>query len=239
MNRRYAVIAGASRGIGQAIAMTLAQKGYVNILIGRSKEGLEETAALCGRFTEANIIAADVTCELSRVVDEIKKLTSHVNFLWLGTAGFSDEQISQVPAQTIREFIRSGYESLVELVHLLYPLLADGHAHIVGACSDWSDLHSGGPSVFGSTKVALAGFLDKLRAEAKGDSIQVTALKMGNVGNLEGFGLDDFGRQYQETGTRMVALRDVCDAIEFIISRKTGTVAEMTLVPAELGENKI
>jgi hypothetical protein len=42
-------------------------------------------------------------------------------------------------------------------------------------------------------------------------------------------------RQIQETGTSLVALEDVCAAIEFIISRKTGTISEMTLIPADLG----
>jgi hypothetical protein len=57
---------------------------------------------------------------------------------------------------------------------------------------------------------------------------------MGNVRNREGFGLADLERQQRETGTRLVALQDVCDAIEFIVSRNTGTVSELTLVPADV-----
>jgi NADP-dependent 3-hydroxy acid dehydrogenase YdfG len=169
------------------------------------------------------------------VIQDITAITSEVNFLWLGAAGYSEEPVSRVTPTGIRELIRSGFESLVEVVHALYPLLSEGRGHIVGACSDWSDFRSGGPSVFGSTKVALGGFLDKMRDEAKGDGIRVTALKMGNVANLEGYGIADLERQQRETGTSFVALQDVCDAIEFILSRKTGMVSEMTLVPADVG----
>jgi short-subunit dehydrogenase len=235
MQKKYAVIIGASRGIGQAIAITLSSKGFSTVLVGRSKEGLEETAAICAKHAESKIIVGDITSNISEIVTNVKSITSAISVLWLGAAGFSEEPVSQIDAASIRELLRSGFESLVEIVHYLYPLIAEGRGHVIGACSDWSDFLSGGPSVFGSTKVALAGFLDKLRTEAKSDGIQVTALKMGNVSNTQGFGLGETDRQIQETGTSLVALEDVCAAIEFIISRKTGTISEMTLIPADLG----
>jgi short-subunit dehydrogenase len=235
MQKKYAVIIGASRGIGQAIAITLSSKGFSTILVGRSKDGLEETAAICAKHAESKIIVGDITSNISEIVTNVNSITSSISVLWLGAAGFSEEPVSQIDAVSIRELIRSGFESLVEMVHYLYPLLAEGRGHVIGACSDWSDFLSGGPSVFGSTKVALAGFLDKLRVEARPDGVQVTALKMGNVSNSQGFRLGDTDRQIQETGTSLVALEDVCAAIEFIISRKTGTISEMTLIPADLG----
>ncbi len=234
MKTKYAVIIGASRGIGQAIASTLARKGYTAVLVGRSRDGLEETANLCEAHGGAKVVVGDITTDLPRIVREIQEITPEVHFLWLGAAGYSEDPVSRLEPTSIRDLVRSGFESLVETVHSLYPLLIEGRGHIVGACSDWSDFRSGGPSVFGSTKVALAGFLDKLRDEAKSDGIRVSALKMGNVGNLGGFGLADLERQQRETGTRLVALQDVCDAIEFIISRNTGTVSELTLVPADV-----
>jgi NADP-dependent 3-hydroxy acid dehydrogenase YdfG len=234
MQNKYAVVVGASRGIGQAVAITLSRKGFRTVLVGRSKEGLEETAAICKQHQESKVINGDITSNMSEIVSGVQSITSSISVLWLGAAGFSEEPASRIASSSIRELIRSGFESLVELVHHLYPLLAEGRGHVIGACSDWSDFLSGGPSVFGSTKVALAGFLDKLRAEAKSDGIQVTALKMGNVANTQGFGLGETERQIQETGTSLVALEDVCAAIEFIISRRTGNISEMTLIPADL-----
>lgn len=234
MQKKCAVIIGASRGIGQAIAITLSSKGFSTLLVGRSKEGLDKTAATCAKHAESKVIVGDITYNLPEIIASIKSITSSISVLWLGAAGYSDEPASKIDVGSIRELIRSGFESLVEVIHYLYPLLVEGRGHVIGACSDWSDFLSGGPSVFGSTKVALAGFLDKLRAEAKPDGIQVTALKMGNVSNTQGFGIGEVDRQIQDTGTSLVALEDVCAAIEFIISRKTGTISEMTLIPADL-----
>jgi len=233
MAQKLEVIIGASRGIGQAVAVTLARHGFETILLGRTRAGLEETASQCQIFCRAHVIASDITCELPYIISEIQRIASQINFLWLGAAGFSDEPLARSSSEQVREMIRSGYESLVEFVQCAYPLLCAGRAHVIGACSDWSDFHSGGPSLFGSTKVALAGFLDKLRDEVKHDGVLVSSLKMGNVGNLEGYGLEESQRQLRETGRKMVSLQDVCEAVEFILSRKTGVVSELTLIPGE------
>ena len=45
LDGQVAVITGAGRGIGRAIALTLAELGAHTILCGRSREALEETAA--------------------------------------------------------------------------------------------------------------------------------------------------------------------------------------------------
>lgn len=229
----YAVIVGASRGIGQAVAVTLAKRHYEVILIARTDEGLKETAVLCGDNAITHVIPGDITIDLENIVKKIGEITNKVNLLWLGAAGYSEDALSEMTPDIIRSFIRSGFESLVELTHRVYPLLDSHGAQIIGACSDWSDFHTSGPSVFGSTKVALAGFLDKLRVEARKDNIHVTILKMGNVGNTAGYKLGESDRQLRETGRSYVSLDDICDVINFIISRKIGTISELTILPAE------
>lgn len=231
MKTQGAVIAGASRGIGQAVAVTLARRGYRVVLLGRDADGLRKTARKCaGRAVP---IPGDLTVDMQLLCAAVRRALPSIDILWLGAAGFSELPLRRQSDADVRDLIRAGYESQVELTRRLYPLLKRGGAKIIGACSDWSEFGSGGPSVFGSTKVALAGFLDKLRAEALTDGIRVTALKMGNAGNLEGFGLDDVQRQLRKSGRRLVSLRDICDAVEFIIDRRTAMVSELSIIPGE------
>ncbi len=48
MSQRIAVITGAGSGIGRAVAVELAGRGWSVVLAGRRHEALEETAALAG-----------------------------------------------------------------------------------------------------------------------------------------------------------------------------------------------
>jgi 2-deoxy-D-gluconate 3-dehydrogenase len=56
---RRALVTGASRGIGRAIAVALAAEGCRVALVGRDRAALEETAARCG--AEPLVVVADVT----------------------------------------------------------------------------------------------------------------------------------------------------------------------------------
>jgi NAD(P)-dependent dehydrogenase (short-subunit alcohol dehydrogenase family) len=60
---KKAIVAGASRGIGKAIAMELAREGVDCIIISRNMKSLEESAAEIKRETNGNVIpmSCDVT----------------------------------------------------------------------------------------------------------------------------------------------------------------------------------
>jgi len=61
MTGRIAIITGAGSGIGRAVAITLAARGYQLILAGRRADALEETAALATGGAAALCIPTDVT----------------------------------------------------------------------------------------------------------------------------------------------------------------------------------
>ena len=61
LQQRHAVVTGASRGIGAAIARQLAQAGAQLTLIGRSREGLDNIVAELQADTRVHIEAVDVT----------------------------------------------------------------------------------------------------------------------------------------------------------------------------------
>jgi NAD(P)-dependent dehydrogenase (short-subunit alcohol dehydrogenase family) len=61
LQQRHAVVTGASRGIGAAIARQLAQAGAALTLIGRSRESLNKIATELQAHTQVHIEAVDVT----------------------------------------------------------------------------------------------------------------------------------------------------------------------------------
>lgn len=70
LNNKVALVTGASRGIGKAIAIGLAEEGANLVLAARGIDGLKETKALviaCG--VEAEVVPTDVTSE--RQIDKL------------------------------------------------------------------------------------------------------------------------------------------------------------------------
>ena len=89
MKKQYAVITGASSGIGTEFAKRLAKEGYQLCLIARRKERLEEIAQELD--TECDIITADLSNmdECKRVVAELgdKEIDVFINNAGFGYCG--------------------------------------------------------------------------------------------------------------------------------------------------------
>lgn len=85
--KRYAVITGASSGIGSEFARVLSQKGYSLILIARREERLIELSHTCS--CECQIMKADLSKEEEcyRIFDALKDYSID---LLINNAGFGD-----------------------------------------------------------------------------------------------------------------------------------------------------
>lgn len=235
-NLKYSLIIGASKGIGRAVAITLAKEGYINILVARNEEGLNETKKQCDEYTESHVIAFDITKDQGELVSKIKQITSEINFVWLGAGAEHVETIDNLDMDKIEQIIRVGFEGQLKLIKNLLDELKEGKAKIVTASSDvwWGkDFNYFGPAVFQATKYALMSLGNLLNNELKKDGIHLTNLRMGNAGSLENYELSDAEKQISETDHTMITLADICDSIKFILSIKHSVIKDITIVPAD------
>ncbi len=69
---RVAIVTGASKGLGKAIALELAREGCKVVLCARGEDELEETAGEVREFGEALAVVADVTSpeDVENIVEE-------------------------------------------------------------------------------------------------------------------------------------------------------------------------
>ena len=84
MKDRIALVTGASKGLGQAIAVALADEGASIVINGRDADGMEETAALVrARGREALITPADIRDkdQVDRMVDEALRVFGNIDIL--------------------------------------------------------------------------------------------------------------------------------------------------------------
>lgn len=181
---KTALITGASSGIGQAFARTLAQKGMNLVLVARSESKLQLLASELHQQhgIKAEIISADLSTEKAGlyVYEQTQKIHLAVDLL-INNAGFSTngkfETIS--PAQDHQQ-VMLNVVSIVDLTHAFMPnMLAKGEGAIINVGSTTSFYPLAYQAVYAASKAFVLSFSEALWTEYQGRGIKVLALCPG------------------------------------------------------------
>lgn len=180
MSQGWAIVTGASSGIGESLAKQLAARGHRLILVARRRERLERLAA--GLATESVIVCADLSSPdgVRAVVEAVGSRDLEILVNNAGFGGFCAFG-SQQP-ERISEMVRLNVLAVVELTHALLPkLLARGDGRIVNIGSVAAFFRVPGMALYGATKEFVVSFSLALDAEVRGKGVSVTAVCPGPV----------------------------------------------------------
>ena len=179
------VITGASSGIGQHLALQLAEQGAWLALAARNAENLEEVAKECRqRGGRAIAIPTDVAeqnqCKtlIERTIAEYGKIDTLIN-----NAGIS------LVARFIKLHDLSLFEKLVKVnffgsVYCTYyalPFLRETRGRLAAVSSLRGKFPSSRADGYGASKHAMAEFFESLRIELEGSGVSVTIIYPGWV----------------------------------------------------------
>jgi len=174
---KLAVITGASRGLGLAIAEVLAARGYHLILVGRDRRALERAAARLPHATAAvcDIRKPDEVARLAALVWRRKRIDVLVNNA--GIAGPS-EPIASLDYAAWSAVIDTNLHGTFLVTQALLPLLGKGGV-IVNNLSAAARTSFPGMAAYNASKRGLLAFTETLREELRPRGIRVLALLPG------------------------------------------------------------
>lgn len=169
--QRTALVTGANRGIGLAIARRLAELGHFVFLGARGPAAGEQAAeALRDNGWQAAAVRLDL-CDagsLENAIREIEETGRRVEILVNNAGVLHEKPMLELTDAEIEESIAVHITGPLRLVRLTVPgMIERRHGRIVNVSSGWGSFAEGmgGPGMYGVTKAALNAMTVRLAAE--------------------------------------------------------------------------
>jgi short-subunit dehydrogenase len=186
---RVAVVTGASSGIGEAIARSLAARGWHCVLLARREDRLRTVAEQIGGEVEV----CDVSDQVAVAAVAARVLERHpAVHLLVNNAGVPGRgTFLRVEPDVVRRAIEINYLGGVWCTRAFLPGLEaararDGRAHIVNLVSTSGTVAFAQAGAYTASKHAQLAFSRSLTAALRGSAIQVHTMLPGFV-ETEGF----------------------------------------------------
>jgi 3-oxoacyl-[acyl-carrier protein] reductase len=243
---QVALVTGAGRGIGKAIALTLAELGSHTVLCGRSREALEQTAAAIRRGggpnsgtgaargdAESTVIECDVTdldsveSLAGRIERTFHRLDILVNNAGIGGAGGPLHQLAPDDwDRVLNTNLRGVYYCIRSLAPLMINSKArNGHIINISSLAGKNPLPNG--AAYAASKWGLNGLSYSVAEELRAHSIRVSVICPGSVHT-------EFSPHPGKNAEKMLQAADVAHAVAMIVTQAPQSFAsEILLRPTQ------
>ncbi len=180
----WALVTGASSGIGAHFAHALAERGLELLLVARRGEELERLAAELTRKGCPAAVPIPLDLTETRALDRIASATEGREIgLLVNDAGFgySGPFLTQEP-DDIRQMIRLNVEALALLTRqLLPPMVARGRGGLIQVASTAAYQPTPWLSVYGATKAFVLHLGEALAVELRGSGVDLLTVSPGHT----------------------------------------------------------
>jgi NADP-dependent 3-hydroxy acid dehydrogenase YdfG len=239
---KWALITGASAGIGEATAWQLARQGFSLFLLARRKDRLEMLQKKIEKELSVKVIIAAVDiCDAGSVeafvknhITELKNLDVLVNNAGLakGNAKLQDGQLSDWESM-----IETNVTGLLRLTRAVLPtFVANKRGHVVNLGSVAGRWVYAGGAVYCATKFAVRALSEGMRLDLMGTGVRVTNIEPGMVQTE--FSLVRFEDQAKAdqvyAGMKPLTAEDIAETIGWVVGRPAHVnIQELVIFPTD------
>lgn len=185
LSGKTALITGAGKGIGKALALALAKEGVNVGLIARNQTDLQQVAAEAEKLgVKAFFATADVG-NLEQVTTAIEAITAGLGFIDIlinnaGTASFGG--FMELDPARWEEIIRINLLGAYYVTHAVLPAMIDKKVgDIVNIASTAGQRGAAVTSAYSASKFGLIGMSESLMQEVRKHNIRVSTLTPSTI----------------------------------------------------------
>jgi NADP-dependent 3-hydroxy acid dehydrogenase YdfG len=212
---RAALVTGASRGIGRAVATILAGAGARLTLLAREQRPLEDLADELG--------ARAIACDVGNAVDVERALLAIETApdILVNNAGlFQPSPVGETSPSDFEAALNVNLAAPFRLVSALLPgMRARGGGDIVSIGSIADHTTFAGNAAYGASKHALRALHDVLRAELRHSGVRVTLVSPGPVDTSLWDDLDPDSREGFTPRAKMLSPDAVAAAVLYAVTQ--------------------
>ena len=232
---RVALVTGASRGIGRAVAASLAGAGARVALVARSAGPLADAARAIGDDATAFQADLGVPSEVTQLAATLEAHYGRVVDIVVSNAGLF--HVAPAHELTAEQFAATVQVNLVApflLVRALLPAMrarADGHLVTIGSIADRSIYPEN--AAYAAAKHGARALHEVVRAELAGTGVRASLVSPGPVDTAAWDEVLAAGRPGYPPRSAMLAPEAVADAVLWVVTRPSGVnIDELRLTRA-------
>ena len=229
---QVAVITGAGRGIGAAIARKLSDLSASTVLCGRTRSELESTAqTIMKAGGKAQVIPCDVT-SLQSVEDTARQIDSSFGRLDIlvnnaGIGGFGGP-LYRLPPEEWDRILNTNLRGVYYTTHAFAPMMIrerSGHILNISSLAGKNALPNG--AAYAASKWGLNGLSYSLAEELRTHNIRVSVICPGSTNT-------DLSPHEGKDPAKMLQPEDVAHVIAMLVTQSSQSfVSEVSLRPTQ------
>ncbi|HKU67254.1 MAG TPA: glucose 1-dehydrogenase [Candidatus Baltobacteraceae bacterium] len=239
LDGKSALVTGASRGIGRAIAVDLVKHGADVALAGRDRSALEETVAACTAAradAKCLVLTGDVAEQpaVDGFVAQTLAAFGRVDFAVANAGQSVDSLLLRLKPDAIDHMLSVNLKSAFYLCGAVAkPMMKQRSGSIVLMSSIVGIMGNPGQAAYAAAKAGLLGLTKSLAKELGSRNIRVNAVAPGLIETAMTEKMPDEAREYllkQAALGRPGKPEDVSGVVTFLCSEAAGYITGQTLV---------